>query len=412
MAVVILLYDQLLFRPVVAWAAQVPRRAVGRRRRSRDPGCSAVWRAPIGFASPVRPVADALRSRQLLPHRPARAVPDATLPGARPRPRASWTCVWFVAIAAVAVYALYSVVAYVATELGWRDVGEVVAADLLHAAARGRADGAGDAVLGADQRLDRLAAALGRGGPAGRAVPRRVPGQPAVRRARSASCSPSTSIPTSGSSFLSSSARNGTSSSTRSAARRPFPTICARRRQLPHPRLGLVAEVILPGVAPYYLTGAITASGGSWNASIVAEWVKWKDQTRRRPRRRRLYRRGDRQGRLPPDRARRRDDVDLRHPVQPPVLAPALRHTPNADCACDRQGASPCSTRLTTLLEVSHVSQTFAKGLGRAGDARAAGRLADAAQRRDRRRCSAAPAAASRRCCASSPASAGRPRAR
>ena len=38
-------------------------------------------------------------------------------------------------------------------------------------------------------------------------------------------------------------------------------------------------DVIIPGVAPYYLTGAITASGGSWNASIVAEWVKWKDQT-------------------------------------------------------------------------------------------------------------------------------------
>jgi len=39
------------------------------------------------------------------------------------------------------------------------------------------------------------------------------------------------------------------------------------------------AQVMLPGVAPYYLTGAITASGGSWNASIVAEYVKWKDHT-------------------------------------------------------------------------------------------------------------------------------------
>ena len=38
-------------------------------------------------------------------------------------------------------------------------------------------------------------------------------------------------------------------------------------------------SVILPGVLPYYFTGAITASGGSWNASIVAEYVKWKDQT-------------------------------------------------------------------------------------------------------------------------------------
>jgi NitT/TauT family transport system permease protein len=38
-------------------------------------------------------------------------------------------------------------------------------------------------------------------------------------------------------------------------------------------------NVILPGVFPYYFTGAITASGGSWNASIVAEYVKWKDHT-------------------------------------------------------------------------------------------------------------------------------------
>ena len=30
-------------------------------------------------------------------------------------------------------------------------------------------------------------------------------------------------------------------------------------------------KVALPAVFPYYLTGAITASGGSWNASIVAE---------------------------------------------------------------------------------------------------------------------------------------------
>jgi NitT/TauT family transport system permease protein len=34
----------------------------------------------------------------------------------------------------------------------------------------------------------------------------------------------------------------------------------------------------LPSVFPYYLTGAITASGGSWNAAIVAEWVSWGDK--------------------------------------------------------------------------------------------------------------------------------------
>ena len=34
-------------------------------------------------------------------------------------------------------------------------------------------------------------------------------------------------------------------------------------------------RVILPGIFPYYVTGAITASGGSWNASIVAEVASW-----------------------------------------------------------------------------------------------------------------------------------------
>ena len=34
-------------------------------------------------------------------------------------------------------------------------------------------------------------------------------------------------------------------------------------------------RAILPGIFPYYVTGALTASGGSWNASIVAEVVSW-----------------------------------------------------------------------------------------------------------------------------------------
>jgi NitT/TauT family transport system permease protein len=34
-------------------------------------------------------------------------------------------------------------------------------------------------------------------------------------------------------------------------------------------------DVMLPGIFPYYVTGAITASGGAWNASIVSEAVSW-----------------------------------------------------------------------------------------------------------------------------------------
>jgi NitT/TauT family transport system permease protein len=36
-------------------------------------------------------------------------------------------------------------------------------------------------------------------------------------------------------------------------------------------------KVIVPGIFPYYITGAITASGGCWNAAIVAEVVSWGD---------------------------------------------------------------------------------------------------------------------------------------
>ena len=35
------------------------------------------------------------------------------------------------------------------------------------------------------------------------------------------------------------------------------------------------SKIILPGIFPYYVTGAITASGGAWNASIVSEYVSW-----------------------------------------------------------------------------------------------------------------------------------------
>lgn len=37
-------------------------------------------------------------------------------------------------------------------------------------------------------------------------------------------------------------------------------------------------RVAIPAIFPYYVTGALTASGGSWNASIVAESVSWGDK--------------------------------------------------------------------------------------------------------------------------------------
>lgn len=38
-------------------------------------------------------------------------------------------------------------------------------------------------------------------------------------------------------------------------------------------------KIMLPAILPFYITGALTASGGAWNASIVAELIHWGQQT-------------------------------------------------------------------------------------------------------------------------------------
>jgi NitT/TauT family transport system permease protein len=38
-------------------------------------------------------------------------------------------------------------------------------------------------------------------------------------------------------------------------------------------------RLILPGIFPYLITGMVTASGGAWNASVLAEYAKIKDHT-------------------------------------------------------------------------------------------------------------------------------------
>jgi NitT/TauT family transport system permease protein len=45
------------------------------------------------------------------------------------------------------------------------------------------------------------------------------------------------------------------------------------------PNLAKWRTVILPGIFPYLITGLVTASGGAWNASIIAEYFHIKDQT-------------------------------------------------------------------------------------------------------------------------------------
>ncbi len=54
------------------------------------------------------------------------------------------------------------------------------------------------------------------------------------------------------------------------------PVQCHRRRR-GHPGRDALRGRQFPAVLPFYVTGAITASGGSWNAAIVAELATWGD---------------------------------------------------------------------------------------------------------------------------------------
>jgi len=61
-------------------------------------------------------------------------------------------------------------------------------------------------------------------------------------------------------------------------------TSLPRELQLAASNLGLRRllwwrRLILPAIFPAYVTGAVTAAGGSWNASIVSEVVQWGDTT-------------------------------------------------------------------------------------------------------------------------------------
>jgi NitT/TauT family transport system permease protein len=44
-------------------------------------------------------------------------------------------------------------------------------------------------------------------------------------------------------------------------------------------RLDTWRRLILPGIFPYLITGLISASGGAWNASIIAEYFQFRGRT-------------------------------------------------------------------------------------------------------------------------------------
>ena len=60
----------------------------------------------------------------------------------------------------------------------------------------------------------------------------------------------------------------------------PSPLTCAKSASLYRfTRWQRWTRLILPGIFPYLITGMVTASGGAWNASVMAEYSHVKGQT-------------------------------------------------------------------------------------------------------------------------------------
>ena len=138
-------------------------------------------------------------------------------------------------------------------------------------------------------------------------------------------------------------------------------------------------QVILPAIFPAYVTGGITAAGGAWNASIVAELVSWHHHTLDAYGLGELHRHSFHSGQVRPPHCRGHRHECLRGGGEPAVLAAALCAWPRAGSLCDHRDidrgpvvgkgwslvttTSLQATRTDadpkTIIEVSHVTKTF-----------------------------------------------------
>jgi len=276
MAVVILIYDQVLFRPIIAWAGKFRVELSVGQQVERSWVLELLQRTNW-IRRGVRPLFAALRAASLWRLSLPRVLP-ARVFYSRPVSRLV-DIAWVVVVTVVAAWAMWSVVIYVSTELSWSDVGKVgllTFYTLLRVVTLMAIASAIWVPISVWVGLrPRWAEAVQPIAQFLAAFPVNLLFGAAVSLILAFNLNPDI--------WLSVLIVFGTQwyivfNTIAGAA--AFPNDLREAAANFRVRgLDWWRKVILPGVAPYYLTGAITASGGSWNASIVAEYVKWKDQT-------------------------------------------------------------------------------------------------------------------------------------
>lgn len=270
MALVILAYDQLLFRPIVAWADKFRFEQTASQRRPRS-WVYDIWRH-ARLLHRLAAMASALTGwlGAQLPHRTSRADTAA-----RPQLTRLFDRLWLAIVLLGCAWALWRIVQFVNVSLGWRDVGQafglglltllrvvilIALASLLWVPV-GVWIGLRPNVATRAQPIAQFLAAF----PANVLFPIAVVAIVHWRLDPDIWLSPLMVLGTQW--YILFNVIAGASA---------FPTDLREAAQLFRLRSWQWwRKVILPGILPYYVTGALTATGGSWNASIVAEVANW-----------------------------------------------------------------------------------------------------------------------------------------
>ncbi len=273
MAVLIALYDQLLFRPIVAWADKF--------RFEQTAGNSRPHSWMYELMRRTRVLKRLYQPLEWLSQQMMRARPRSIIPGTRseatPRRRILGDRLWLAIVILAALAGGSLAFAYMRQSLGWHDVGHALAAGLatlvrvvvLIALASvawvpiGVWIGLRPGVAQRVQPLAQFLAAF----PANVLFPVAVVAIVATHANPDIWLSPLMVLGTQW--YILFNVIAGASAFPGDL--REVATIYRLRSWT------WWRKVILPGVFPYYVTGALTASGGSWNASIVAELANWGD---------------------------------------------------------------------------------------------------------------------------------------
>jgi NitT/TauT family transport system permease protein len=272
MVLVIILYDQLLFRPLVAWADKFRFELTAAQTTPESWFLTVLVRSRFlgGLGGSVGRLSGALL-RLRVPtgrsERPARVR--------APGPNRLLDALWFILVGLVALYAVWRIVEFIASELGWADVWTVFGLDaitllrvvvLIVIAAViwvpiGVAIGLRPRLAEKVQPLAQFLAAF----PANLLFPVFVIAIVHFHANPDIWLSPLMILGTQW--YILFNVIAGTT-----AYPSDFLEAAANFRMR---GWQWWRKVMLPGIFPYFVTGAITASGGAWNASIVAEAVSW-----------------------------------------------------------------------------------------------------------------------------------------